>query len=116
METKQITVVVPTTILEYLTPLFLEIYDVNATKIVQKAYDYCTNTLNEEERKEQLANVASKYYMLFVNKRETKTIHIKTVENMKQYQASNLILLYVLIYMQYMEDLLEVPEEKRFNV
>lgn len=116
METKQITVVVPTTVLEYITPLFLEIYDVNATKIVQKAYDYCTNTLSEEERKEQLANVASKYYMLFVNKRETKTIHIKTVETMKQCQASNLILLYVLVYMQYMEDLLEIPEEKRFNV
>lgn len=116
MEAKQITIVIPTTVLEYMTPLFLNIYDVNVTKVVQKAYDYCTMTLNEEERKEQLAKVASKYYMLFINKRETKTIHIKAIENMKQYQASNLILLYVLIYMQYMENLLDVAEENRFNV
>ena len=116
MEKKQVTVVIPTTVLEYMTPLFLEIYDVNITKIVQKAYDYCMTTLDEEERKEQLSKVASKYYSLFVNKRATKVIHIKTAENMKQYQASNLILLYLLVYMQYMENLLNVPKEKRFNV
>lgn len=112
----QTTVVIPTTVLEYMTPLFLNIYDVNVTKVVQKAYDYCTMTLNEEERKEQLAKVASKYYMLFINKRETKTVHIKTIGSMKQYQASNLVLLYLLVYMQYLENLLNIEEGKRFNV
>lgn len=116
MEKKEFTVVIPITVLDYITPLFLEIYDVNVTKVVQKAYDYCTMTLNEKERKEQLSKAASKYYNLFINKRATKVIHIKTAENMKQYQASNLVLLYLLVYMQYMENLLNVPEEKKFNV
>ena len=115
-ERQQTTVVIPTVILDYVTPLFLNIYDVNITKLVQKAYDYCTTTLEAAEREEQLAKVASKYYKLFINKRETKVVHIKTIENMKQYQASNLILLYILIYMQYLENILDVAEECRFSV
>lgn len=116
MEKRQVTVVVPTIVLEHITPLFLQIYDVNITKVVQKAYDYCTTTLDEKEREAQLSKVASKYYKLFINKRETKAVHIKTKENIREYQASNLVLLYVLVYMQYMEELLNVSEEKRFNV
>lgn len=116
MEEKLTTVVIPITVLEYIKPLLLDIYEVNFTNIVKKAYDYCTVDLTKEEREQALSNVSSKYYKLFINKRQTKTIHIKVAEDMKKYQASNLVLLYVLIYMQHIENMLNIPQENRFNV
>lgn len=115
-KTNKVTVVIPVKLLDYISKFGSPIQMYNCTLIVQTAYDYCTKELTEEEREQKLAEIASKYYKLFTLKRETKVIHVKTTEPMKQYQASNLILLYTLIFIQDHESVLGITEENRFNV
>lgn len=114
-KTKLVSVVIPTTLLDYISNIGLPIHNLNCKLIIQNAYDYCTE-LPQEELDRKMADTASKYYKIFLYKRETKLIHVRVKELMKQYQASNLILLYTLIYLADHEDVLYITEENRFNV
>lgn len=116
MEKKyRVSTTIPKVFYDYLNTLGKKWYNLNRKFIIQNSYDYCVN-LPKEELEEKLAQVASKYYKLFLYKRETSLIHIDTTEPMKQYQANNLLVLYTLIYLADNEQIFDITEENRFNV
>lgn len=99
----------------YIKGLGNELYNLNPTYIAQNAYDYC-NELTKEELDKKLADTVKVYYKLLISRTATKLIRVKTKESMQNYYAKNLIMLYILVFLQDHENVFGITEENRFSV
>ena len=116
MEEKyRVSTTIPKVFYDYLGTLGKKWYNLNRKFIIQNAYEYC-NGLDTETLNKKLSDVASKYYKLFLYKRETKLIHVEVANPIKQYQANNLLVMYTLVYLADNEQIFDITEENRFNV
>ena len=100
---------------EYIKGLGSELYNLNPTYIAQNAYDYCSE-LTKEELEKKLEDTVKKYYKLLITRTDTKLIRVKTKESMQPYYAKNLIMLYIVIFLQDHKDIFGITEENMFSV
>lgn len=100
---------------DYIKGLGSELYNLNPTYIAQNAYDYCSE-LTKEELDKKLADTVKVYYKLLISRTATKLIRVKTKESMQNYYAKNLIMLYILVFLQDHENVFGITEENRFSV
>lgn len=105
---------IPIDLYDYIGSLGQEHFIINHRFIIQNAYDYC-EAMGGQEKYEKLKSVIAKYFNLFLLKRPTKCVNVNTFEPLKEYKASNLITLYVLIYLDDHKKEFNITEENEYK-
>ena len=113
---RETSVNLPKSLYDYLGTLGTPLQNLNRKMIVREACNYC-KTLEPVELENRMKQKIAEYYKLFIKRHKIKLVHapIPTTEDLSDSIASNVITLYILIFLEDLADQLNISEENRFN-
>lgn len=111
---KEISINIPLSLYDYLGTIGSPLQNLNRKMVIREACNYC-KTIEPAELEKRMRQKMADYYSLFIKRHKVKLVHAPITEDMSGVIASNVVVLYVLIFLEDLADQLNISADNRYN-
>lgn len=108
-------VYIPKSLYDYLGNLGNDHYKFNRIGTIYEAYEYGTN-LSEEQLTLKVKEKIAQYHELFIKSCEKVSVQLIIPKTRPDYNQSQLVTLYILIFLDVLMPMLHIEKEKEYSV